>query len=184
MHASLLVAYVSKELYAIWHIKSIPNGIHMENLFRIRLKEIRYAYKLSGYAFAKKINMPQPSYLRYEVGERKPSAELIEKLVTICGVNAFWLFTGKGEMFGKPSDNSFERQNDMSIEAKLSQIGQRLSLIQDKYNFLDSEMAKLLEISETEYIKIIVGEIKPSLNVLNKIKQNFKVSIDYLLYGE
>ena len=80
--------------------------------------------------------------------------------------------------------NTFERQNDTTVNEKSSQFGKRLSLVQEKHNFLDREMAKLLKISEDEYIDLVCGDKEPDLQILNCIKQNFKVSIDYLLYGD
>lgn len=82
------------------------------------------------------------------------------------------------------TENSGERQNDTQVEQKSSQFGKRLSELQAKHNFLDREMAKLLDINEKTYISIVVGKKQPDIAVLNRIKQNFKVSIDYLLYGD
>ena len=82
------------------------------------------------------------------------------------------------------TDNSGERQNDTTVDEKASQFCKRLYDLQDQHNFLDREMAKLLKISEEKYLKLVVGKIQPDLDILNRIKQNFKVSIDYLLYGE
>ena len=45
-------------------------------------------------------------------------------------------------------------------------------------------MAKLLSISEDDYIDLKTGDISPDINILNRLKQFFNVSIDYLLYGE
>ena len=87
-------------------------------------------------------------------------------------------------MFLKTDSNSGERQNDTSVDEKSSQFGKRLSELQEKHNFLDREMATLLKISEKEYLKLVVGKLEPNLQILNRIKQNFKISIDYLLYGE
>lgn len=84
----------------------------------------------------------------------------------------------------KTSAYSGERQNDTQVEQKSSQFGKRLSELQAKHNFLDREMAKLLDITERTYISIVVGKKQPDIGVLNRIKQNFKVSIDYLLYGD
>lgn len=81
-------------------------------------------------------------------------------------------------------DNSGERQNDTAVDEKSSQFGLRLSELQAQHNFLDREMAQLLKISEKDYGRLIVNKIQPDLDILNRIKQNFKVSIDYLLYGE
>lgn len=82
------------------------------------------------------------------------------------------------------SDNSGERQNDTTVDEKSSQFGKRLSELQAQHNFLDREMAQLLKISEPAYLKLVTCKTKPDLDVLNRIKQNFKVSIDYLLYGD
>ena len=156
----------------------------MNRNFRQRLIEIRKAYGLSGYAFAKKLNIPQPTYLRYETGEQKPSGKLIEALVLLCNVNAYWLYSGIGNMFFNPDENSGERCNNTEIIKKTADFGKRLSYIQAKHNFLDREMAKLLNISERTYVAMVTGSKAPDLNTLNLIKRNFNVSIDYLLYGE
>ena len=156
----------------------------MNNSFRQRLIEVRKAYKLSGYAFAKKLNIPQPTYLRYESGEQKPSGRLIEALVLVCNVNAYWLYSGDGNMFFSPEDNSGNRCNDTNVNEKLSGFGKRLSNLQAKHNFLDREMAVLLNITERAYISLVTGNKMPDLSILNRLKQNFKVSVDYLLYGE
>lgn len=79
---------------------------------------------------------------------------------------------------------SGERQNDTTVDEKSAKFGLRLVELQEKHNFLDREMAQLLKISEKEYLKLALGKLKPDLDILNRIKQNFKVSIDYLLYGE
>lgn len=81
-------------------------------------------------------------------------------------------------------NNSLERQNDTSISQKAQKFGYRLSELQDKHEYLDKDMAKLLRISEDEYIDMKMGDISPDINVLNRLKQCFKVSIDWLLYGE
>ena len=154
----------------------------MNNGFRKRLIEVRNAYRLSGYAFAKKLNIPQPTYLRYETGEQKPSGKLIEALVMICNVNAYWLYTGEGHMQFNPEQNSGERQYDETIPQRIKNFGKKLSELQAQHNFLDREMAKLLGISERQYISIVTGSRQPTIDILNNLKQNFKVSIDYMLY--
>lgn len=105
----------------------------------------------------------------------------VEKIQNDLGIN---LYVRVDSTDIKISENSGERQNDTSVDEKSSQFGKRLSELQAKHNFLDREMAQLLKISENDYLKLVVGKIQPDLNILNRIKQNFKVSIDYLLYGE
>ena len=105
----------------------------------------------------------------------------VEKIQNDLGIN---LYVRVDSTDIKISENSGERQNDTSVDEKSSQFGKRLSELQAKHNFLDREMAQLLKISEKDYLKLVVGKIQPDLNILNRIKQNFKVSIDYLLYGD
>ncbi len=156
----------------------------MNNDFLERLIEVRKFFGLSGYSFAKKLNIPQPTYLRYETGEQKPSGRLIKALVMQCRVNAYWLYSGQGNMFYNPEANSGVRQNDITIEEKLSGFGKRLSKLQAQHNFLDREMATLLCVTERQYISLVAASKMPDLEILNRIKQNFKVSVDYLLYGD
>ena len=82
------------------------------------------------------------------------------------------------------SDNSFERQNDIKIDEKTTGFGKRLKELQKKHNFLDSEMAHLLEITPENYKELSCEAQYINLNILNRIKQNFKVSIDWLIYGD
>lgn len=84
----------------------------------------------------------------------------------------------------KPKYYTDERQNDLSIYEKIKKFGDRLSSLQDKHEYLDKDMAKLLSISEDDYIDLKTGDISPDINILNRLKQCFNVSIDYLLYGE
>ena len=155
----------------------------MDINFYDRLIEVRKAFNQSGYSFAKTLGIPQPTYLRYEIGNQKPSARLIEALAIICGVNVHWLFTGKGSMFTDFEKNSGKRQYDTSVESRLEGFGQRLRNLQSRHNFLDREMAVLLKITESEYLEVVTNKQKPNLEVLNRLKENFKVDIDELLYG-
>lgn len=82
-----------------------------------------------------------------------------------------------------PTRNTLERQHDISIEAKFTEFGTRLTDLQDKNNLLDKEMANLMGIDEKRYMTIKLGNDFPTVEELNKIKENFIVSIDYLLYG-
>lgn len=79
--------------------------------------------------------------------------------------------------------NSLIKQNDTSLLEKYETIGERLDLIQDKNNISDSKMSKLLRISEEEYLEIKCGDLEIDTETLFKIKQNFEISIDWLLWG-
>ena len=148
-----------------------------------RLKFIRQQIAKSASDFARMNGLEIRTYSSYERGERNPSLDFIEHLVSEYKVNANWLLTGKGSNFLPETKNTFSRQNDENVYEKISQMGRRLQDIQDKHNFLDKEMAILLKISEKEYIKIKLGQSEPNMDTINQIKRNFDVDIDWLLYG-
>ena len=73
-----IISVLTNSLYDICHKKSMPIVIIMDEKYILnRLIELRNALKQSGNAFAKKLNIPQTTYLRYETGQRKISADLI-----------------------------------------------------------------------------------------------------------
>ncbi len=156
----------------------------MNEEIKNRLIEVRNHFGESVYSFAKKLSIPQPTLQRYEREERKIANKLLLSLVNTFNVNINWLLTGKGTMFIKDDNNSFSRHNDENVQYRLSNAGKRLVHIQEKNNFLDREMAKLLKISEKEYLKLVTGELNFNIYIINNIKQNFIVDIDWLLYGE
>lgn len=86
--------------------------------------------------------------------------------------------------FKEATPNTFERQNDETVYEKAAQFGKRLNEIQCKHNFLDREMATLLKISEKDYMQLKLGKEKPAFDVLLELKRNFKVNIDWLMFGE
>lgn len=63
------------------------------------LKEIRKKLGLSQVEIAKELGMHAVQYGTYERGDRKPSAEVFEKLVKKYNVNINYLLTGEGAMF-------------------------------------------------------------------------------------
>lgn len=79
---------------------------------------------------------------------------------------------------------SLERHFDAEISRKQENCGGRIADIQYKNNLSGFQMAGLLNISEKELADIVVGKALPDLRVLNNLKQNFNVSIDWVLYGE
>ncbi len=147
-----------------------------------RLIKVRNIFGESVYSFSRKLKIPQPTLQRYETYERKAANKLLISLAQICNVNINWLLTGEGEIFVN-NKNTLERCCDNTVKDKLSQAGKRLVIIQEKHNFLDREMAKLLEISEKDYLKLVTGQLDFDIYILNNIKKNFIVDVDWLLYG-
>ena len=80
--------------------------------------------------------------------------------------------------------NSLERRNNIEISEQINYISIRLNEIQEKHEYLDKDMAKLLKISEDEYIDLKSCKKELDIKTLNRLKQLFEISIDWLLYGE
>lgn len=66
------------------------------------LRECRNRLGLSQFAVAEKLGIAQVQYGTYERGTRKPSAEILEKLVKVFNINVNYLLTGEGSMFITP----------------------------------------------------------------------------------
>ena len=81
-------------------------------------------------------------------------------------------------------DNSLQRQNNINIKSNLSGFGIRLGELQNVSNLSDKDFAKLLGLYTDEFYDLKSCNKEPNLRILNEIKQHFKVSVDWLLYGE
>ncbi len=81
-------------------------GVFM-NTIGERLKKIRQALSFSQKDFGSCFGSSQNSISKYELNQAEISNIVIDKLVSEFGVNANWLITGHGEMFGEnaPSAN-------------------------------------------------------------------------------
>lgn len=149
------------------------------NLQKLR-KSLNYGQK----EFAVKLGINSLTYANYERGERKPPYELLVKLSEDLNIDLNWLIVGNGEMFKNENKHSLKQKNDTLITKKVSRIGHRLSEIQIKNDLLDKDIAKILGMYQDDYIDLKLGEKEPTFKILNKIKQSFDVSIDWLLYGD
>lgn len=64
-------------------------------IFCERLKELRKAEKLTQRDMAEKLNIVQPSYIRYENGTAEPSQETLIKIAEIFDVSVDYLLGRK-----------------------------------------------------------------------------------------
>ena len=79
---------ISKESYL--NLKEEKN-----NLFSVRLKELRLQHGFSQEELAEKIGIKQNSYSDWENGKCKPNYKKIEKIADFWGVSLDWLFGRK-----------------------------------------------------------------------------------------
>lgn len=153
-----------------------------------RLKKIRDFFSLSQSDCAESLGLSLNGYANYEntKSNRFMKSDDIQKLLHLCEtrgkkLNLNWLFCGEGSMFLTNED--LKRQFNSNIEQVIENSFKNFGQIQQVNNLLDSEMAKILGISENKYIKIATGREKPTIDILIKLKENFNVNIDHFLFG-
>lgn len=148
------------------------------------LKNLRIALNISQQEMAENLGCNIRTYRGYEYETRGLSPEILLLLNKKFNVNINWLITGTGNMFINSKENTLEKQNDTLVNKKISTLGLRLSEIQEKNNYQNKDMAELLGIYEYEYIGLKQGKKTPTLEILNNLKKYFKISVDWLLYGD
>lgn len=143
-----------------------------------RLEKIRNILKFNPNAFAKALNIPQPTYVRYEKGERKLSAELFLQLKEKFNININWLLTGEGEMFNSPPSLKLRK---MPLELAMKNFGRKLNKLQTENDLSLSDAAEVLNISEDDFVDYCLNRKKPDLDIVVKILNKFDVDFEYFL---
>ena len=148
-----------------------------------RICEIRKKFNPNNAtAFAKSLGLNQPTYARYENGDRKFPLEIIEKIINLYNVNAHWIFTGKGNIF---ITTLSRKTPDNDAAYWLHNWGERLLAIQKFFGYSDEKMAEILGITKIRYIDLITKSPFPKEKELNAFKDNFQgVTVDELLYND
>lgn len=62
--------------------------------------------------------------------------------------------------------------------------GARLKAMRQKYNYTQESMAEILNVSVSMIKKLESGENNISLSILKRLKNEFNVSSDFILFGE
>mgnify|MGYP002627251070 CR=1 FL=1 len=133
-----------------------------------RLKQIRTDKNLTQSEFGKLIGVTKQAIANVECGHSNPSIEFLNQLIEIFSLNINWLISGKGEIFSNITKT----------------MGEKISYIKTKNNLSTMQISKALDISESDFNKIINDKKFPDLQVLLKLKHNFNVSMDWLLENE
>lgn len=155
----------------------------MQEVFSDNLKKIRKLKHLSQEDMAQLLGLSTNGYCNYEKSKRVPPVDIFYKITQMWGINGHWLLTGKGAMFSK-SENTLSMNINPNILNKFSKCGHRIIKIQEKNNLTNKEMAKIMGISESTYMKICAGNDTPNEKELNRLKENFDVDMDWLMYGD
>ena len=138
-------------------------------MYSENLKKIRKVLGLSVGELAEIVDIPARTIGSYERNERKMSLELVTQLCKKLNVNANWFFTGEGDMF-----------NNVIV----STTGKRIAKVMKENSISLDKMASLLSVSEKEVSDLINDITPPDLIILNTLRKNFNVSVDWILFGE
>lgn len=151
------------------------------------IKKARILMKMSQQEMAQKLGCPYQTISKYERGEIKPTSDVLTKIGGEFNLNINWLLSGNGETFLIPTvgqknpDTLILKAQNKKISHK--GVGERLALVQSANNLCNNEMSKILGLS-VERLKNLYSETAlPTIKELQKIKENFNISTDWLLFG-
>lgn len=151
------------------------------------IKRARILMGMSQQEMANRLGCPYQTISKYERGEIKPTSDVLTKIGEEFNLDINWLLSGKGQAFLNPPENN-KKQDTLKIKTQNKKIsykgmGERLALIQNSNNLCKNEMSKILGLS-TERLKNLYSETAlPTIKELQKIKENFNISTDWLLFG-
>ena len=109
----------------------------MDILDKERLKECRLKLGITKQEAAKRIQISQPAYLRYEAGSRNPSIQIISKMADVFSTSTDYLI-------GKSADSSPNR-----IVVEQSDTPSLFFLIETCKNLNTTQLARLTAYART-----------------------------------
>lgn len=150
-----------------------------------RLKQVREYFNLSQQEMADSLNLSKNGYWYYETGRREIRAEEIFSIIQLYNINANWLLTGEGAMFLEQEIKPAQIPSRfLDVKAMTLNQGRNLYLVQKFNGKSNEEMAEILHTSVDNYLGLVTGRLDFTLEIYDKIKSNFEVSIDDLRYDE
>lgn len=78
------------------------------------------------------------------------------------------------------SSNTFDRIRNDEVIKNYSFLGLKLNIIQEKLNYFDIDMAKILNMTEDRYFQIKLGELDLTIKELFYLISRVDVSLDWL----
>lgn len=150
---------------------------------RERLKEIRkYLNDISQQKLADSLGMKIGAINSIEKETQKefplPLALAINETY---GIDLIWILYGKGEMIPKKT-NTLELRYAPILE-QMQTWGKRLQKIQLTNDFTNEQFAKIIDVSLKRFLELCIDSPKPKIEELVNIKENFDVTLDWLLFG-
>lgn len=99
----------------------------------------------------------------------------VKKIQDYIGINIFVRIDGTKHI----SSHTFERIKNDDVLKNYNFIGFKLTIIQDKLDYLDKDMAKILNMSEERYVHIKIGKIELTIKDIFRLISRVDVSLDW-----
>jgi len=126
-----------------------------------KIKYVRQKLNLNQREFAKMLNVKPVTLGRYELNERTPDADFLEKFVLTLNINPMWIYYNEGDCFLSEEDLDFSAANVNTLKDL------RLILTQDELN---GEFNKILISNILSHFQIITKEQSPIYKFLSTLK--------------
>lgn len=146
------------------------------------LRLARETLGISAVDFSNNFDIPYRTYQSYERGERNISFEKLAQIVQTYNFNLYFIFFGERPIFTHQHTN-LRVINTIYLE-NFKKCGHRIIKLQEKNDLSNKEMANIMGVSEGTYMKICAGNATPNERELNRLKENFDVDMDWLMYGD
>lgn len=132
--------------------------------------------------FYLKIGMTSASF-RGKAKESPLNSNAIENILSeIPDVNIEWLLTGKGQMLKTPVTVLEENPTDLE-DLSTYNIGDRIRDLRSNTRLNQSDLARLLNVDQSQYSKIENNKLLPTLSQVVNISKILQQSLDTIILG-
>ena len=121
----------------------------MANQLKDRLVQIRKKLKMTQKDMAKKLDISQSNYSKYEKGAVEPSYSFLNKLVFSFNISSAWLLSGEGEMLElqrkevREDEEPYRTSDTFDVENELLTCKKELIRLRQQNNDLKNQNKEL-----------------------------------------
>lgn len=114
-----------------------------------RIKRIREQLNMKQKDFAKMLGISPPTLSELEIGNSKPTFDVLVKLTSLFHINAYYVLFGKGDIFENPLLEFFINLEENDITLKTDHVRKFLEYFgksrQLQYHIMNSFEKKMLD---------------------------------------
>ena len=135
--------------------------------FSNKLKNLRLENNLTQEQLARKLDTTRRTYIYYETGKKYPSEDLLNRIANYFNVEKSFLM---------------DEQDELIANAQPQEgFGNKLRELRLQNDFSQEMLSRKLGIATRTVLMYEKGKSHPSIEMLNRIADLFKVSVSFLL---